>query len=115
MARYSTPEQLWVEVDGATAIIGITDQGRRELGEVVSVELPVIGQIIASGAPICVLDSVKAALEIASPLSGVVIDANAALAHHPELVNLQPEGAGWLVRLKLTNSAELSDFEKQGE
>lgn len=115
MARYSTPDALWITVDGATAIIGITAERQRQMGNVVSVDLPAIGQIIASGAPACVIDSVKAALEIASPLSGVVIDANAMLAHHPELVNLQPEAASWLFRLKLSDRAELADFAEQGE
>jgi len=108
------PEQLryaasheWIKVDGDTGTVGISDHAQHELSDVVYVDLPKIGAKIAAGAVVAVVESVKAASDIYSPVSGEVVEVNAALVKNPELVNTDPYGAAWLFRLKLSNSAEL--------
>jgi len=108
------PEQLryaasheWIKVDGDTGTVGITDHAQHELSDVVYVDLPKVGAKIAAGAVAAVVESVKAASDIYSPVSGEVIEVNTSLVKKPELVNQDPYGAAWLFRLKLSNSAEL--------
>ena len=108
------PEQLryaasheWIKVDGDTGTVGISDHAQHELSDVVYVDLPKVGAKIAAGAVAAVVDSVKAASDIYSPVSGEVVEVNAGLVKKPELVNTDPYGAAWLFRLKLSTPAEL--------
>jgi glycine cleavage system H protein len=108
------PEQLryaasheWISIDGDTGTVGISDHAQHELSDVVYVDLPKVGVKIAAGAVVAVVESVKAASDIYSPVSGEVIEVNAALVKHPELVNQDPYGAAWLFRLKLSDPAEV--------
>jgi glycine cleavage system H protein len=108
------PEQLryaasheWIKVEGETGTVGITDHAQHELSDVVYVDLPKVGAKFAAGAVVAVVESVKAASDIYSPVSGEVVEVNAALVKKPELVNSDPFGAAWLYRLKLTAPAEL--------
>ena len=108
------PEQLryaasheWIKVEGDTGTVGITDHAQQELSDVVYVDLPKVGAKIAAGVTVAVIESVKAASDIYSPVSGEVVEVNADLVKKPELVNSDPYGAAWLFRLKLSNSAEL--------
>jgi glycine cleavage system H protein len=108
------PEQLryaasheWIKVDGETGTVGITDHAQHELSDVVYVDLPKVGAKIAAGAVAAVVESVKAASDIYSPVSGEVAEVNTALVKKPELVNADPYGAAWLFRLKLSAPAEL--------
>ena len=105
--RY-TREHEWVRVSGNTATIGITDYAQHELGDVVYVDLPKTGAQLAAGATLGTVESVKAVSDIYAPVSGQVTESNAALADAPELVNKDPHGTAWLVRVKLSNPAELS-------
>jgi glycine cleavage system H protein len=105
--RYYTKDHEWVEVDGATATVGITDYAQGQLGDVVFVELPEAGRTVAAGKEAAVVESVKAASEVFAPVSGTVSEANGALADTPDLVNTSPEGDGWFFRLTLANPAEL--------
>ena len=97
----------WLRVAGDTATIGISDYAQEQLGDVVYVELPEIGQKFSAGAQAAVVESVKAASEIYAPASGEVIEVNNALDDNPALVNSDSTGQGWFIKLKLDNPAEL--------
>jgi len=107
--RY-TREHEWIKVSGDTGTIGITDYAQHELGDVVFVELPDVGAKISTGNVFGTIESVKAVSEIYAPVSGEVTEANAALSTKPEIVNSDPHGAAWLVKIKLANPAELSSL-----
>lgn len=107
MPRYFTQDHEWIEVDGDTGTVGITDYAQGQLGDITFVELPEAGTAVKKGDAPCVVDSVKAASDVYAPVSGTVTDANAALADEPELVNSDPENGGWLFRLTLSDATEL--------
>ena len=107
--RY-TKEHEWIVVKGGIATIGITDYAQHELGDVVFVELPKAGAKLAAGKIFGSVESVKAVSEIFAPASGDLVEANAALQDKPETLNIDPHGAGWLVKVKLTNPTELSSL-----
>jgi len=107
MTRYFTQDHEWIDVDGDSATVGITDYAQSQLGDITFVDLPAAGQAVKKGDAPCVVDSVKAASDVYSPASGEVSEANAALEGEPELVNTDPEGAGWLFKLTLSDAAEL--------
>lgn len=110
MPRYYTQDHEWIEVDGASATVGITDYAQSQLGDITFVELPEAGASVAKGDAPCVVDSVKAASDVYSPASGTVSESNAALADEPELVNTDPESGGWLFRLTLSDPSELASL-----
>ena len=93
----------WVKVDDNTVIVGISDHAQNELGEVVFVELPAIGDEFVSGDEAAVVESVKAASEVYTPISGEVIEVNDALEESPELVNTSPYEEGWFFKLKVSD------------
>ncbi len=97
----------WLRADGGNATIGISDYAQEQLGDVVYVELPEIGQKISAGAQAAVVESVKAASEIYAPVGGEVIEVNNALEDDPALVNSDATGKGWFFKLRLDNAAEL--------
>jgi glycine cleavage system H protein len=103
--RYSKTHE-WVRIEGAEAVIGISDYAQDHLSDVVFVELPPVGKELAAGAACMVIESVKAAEEVFAPVSGSVVGRNEALEKSPELVNSDPFGAGWLVRVKLSAPAQ---------
>lgn len=107
MSLYFTPEHEWIRVDGDTATVGITDHAQGQLGDVVFVEVPESGKSISKGAEAAVVESVKAASDVYSPVSGEVIEGNQALVDDPSLVNTAPEGDGWFFTLRLTDPGEL--------
>lgn len=107
MPRYFTQDHEWIDVDGATGTVGITDYAQSQLGDITFVELPEPGTVLAKGDAPCVVDSVKAASDVYAPVSGTVTEANAALADEPELVNTDAETGGWLFRLTLADPAEI--------
>ena len=96
----------WLRVAGDTATIGISDYAQEQLGDVVYVELPEIGQKCSAGAQAAVVESVKAASEVYAPASGEVVEVNNALDDNPALVNSDSTGQGWFIKLKLDNPAE---------
>jgi glycine cleavage system H protein len=101
----------WARLDSeGTVLIGITDHAQEALGDVVYVELPEIGAEIDAGAEIAVVESVKAASDIYSPVSGQVVEVNQTLEDEPEAVNRSPYADGWLFRIKLSNPDELNDM-----
>ena len=104
--RY-TKEHEYVRVEGDTAIVGISDYAQEQLGDVVYVELPEVGKTVAKGDEAAVVESVKAASEVYAPVSGEVVEVNAALESAPGTVNEDAAGKGWFVKLKLRDPAEL--------
>jgi glycine cleavage system H protein len=104
--RY-TEEHEWVRVDGQVATVGISNHAQEQLGDVVFVELPEVGRTVSRNAAMAVVESVKAASDVYAPISGEVVEVNAALTDDPALVNGDAEGAGWFCRLKIANPAEL--------
>ncbi len=107
MPRYFTEDHEWIEVDGDTGTVGITDYAQSQLGDITFVELPEAGAAVNKGDAPCVVDSVKAASDVYAPVSGTVTESNAALEGEPELVNNDAETGGWLFRLTLSDPAEL--------
>ena len=104
--RYSK-EHEWIRLDGDTATIGITHFAQEQLGDVVFVELPAKGATVRQFASLGVVESVKAASDIYSPISGEVLERNVKVIEKPELVNTEPYGDGWMVRVKLADKSEL--------
>ena len=108
MPRYFTDQHEWVEVEGDTGTVGITDYAQGQLGDIVFVEVPEAGKTLTKAGEAAVVESVKAASDVYSPVSGDVIEGNAALADDPSLVNTDPERAGWFYRLTLSDPGELA-------
>lgn len=107
---FYTEEHEWVMVEGETATIGITDYAQEELGDVVFVELPDIGNAFTAKDSFGSVESVKAVSEIFSPISGEVVEVNATLTDAPETVNEDPYGDGWMIRVQLDNPRELDSL-----
>lgn len=107
--RYAKSHE-WVRVEGAEAVVGISDYAQHSLSDVVFIELTEIGRKVRQGQPCAVIESVKAAEDIYAPLSGEVIAVNAVLERTPETVNQDPFGEGWLFRLRMDNPAELDNL-----
>ena len=100
----------WVRVQGDTATIGITDHAQHELTDVVFVELPAVNRALKAGEACAVVESVKTASDIYSPVSGQVTEANKAVVDNPALVNTDPYGAGWFFKIKLSNPGEVNSL-----
>lgn len=110
MSRYFTEDHEWIEVEGDTGTVGITDYAQGQLGDITYVELPETGREVKKGETVSVVDSVKAASDVYAPVSGTVTDINGALDGEPELVNSDAEKAGWLLRMTLADPGELSSL-----
>ena len=100
-----TKDHEWVRVEGDMAVVGITDFAQGELGDIVFVQLPEVGQKVQQGQAFGTIEAVKAVADIYSPLSGSISEANAALNDKPELMNKEPYGAGWVAKIKTSNFA----------
>jgi len=100
----------YIRVDGDIGIVGITDYAQSQLGDVVFVELPLIGKSVKKGAEAAVVESVKAASGVNAPVSGEVIETNGALEETPAVVNEDPAGKGWFMKLKLNDPSELDSL-----
>lgn len=98
----------WLRVEGENATVGISDHAQAELTDIVYVELPAVGAEAESGKTIAVVESVKAASDIYSPVSGTIVEVNPALAGNPALVNTDPYGEGWLYKLKIADASQLA-------
>ena len=105
-----TPTHEWVLVEGTEATVGITDHAQSELGDIVYVELPEPGRILAKGDVLGTVESVKAVSDLYSPLSGEVVKSNRALADTTETVNQDPYGEGWTVRVRMSDPSEINDL-----
>ena len=107
MARYFTEEHEWIDVEGESATVGITDYAQEQLGDIVFVEVSEAGTVVEKGGEVAVVESVKAASDVYSPVSGEVTEGNSALEDEPALVNSSPEEEGWFYRLTMSDSREL--------
>ena len=107
--RY-TKDHEYIRVDGDTGIVGITDYAQSQLGDVVYVELPEVGKAVEKGGEAAVVESVKAASEVYAPVSGEVIAVNGDLEAAPGTINEDPAGAGWFMKLKIADAAELDEL-----
>ena len=108
--RYFTEDHEWVDVDGDIGTVGITDYAQGQLGDIVFVDVPEEGKTVTKGDEAAVVESVKAASDVYSPVSGTVIEGNADLADNPELVNEDADGEGWFFKLTLSDPDELEDL-----
>ncbi|MXP14901.1 glycine cleavage system protein GcvH [Altererythrobacter confluentis] len=107
MSRYFTDEHEWIEIEGDTATIGITDYAQSQLGDIVFVEVPSAGTQVTKGADAAVVESVKAASDVYAPIAGTVLEGNPALEEDPALVNTAPETDGWFFKLTVADKSEL--------
>lgn len=117
MASWNTPSDLkyarsdeWVRIEGDTATIGISDYAQDQLNDIVFVELPEVGAVIEKGGSAGVVESVKAASDLYAPVGGTVVAVNNALESEPELINADPYGKGWIVKLRLSGETALDDL-----
>jgi glycine cleavage system H protein len=112
---YYTKDHEWIQVKGQEAVVGITDFAQKQLGDVVYVQVPEVGTKLASHQSIGTIESVKAVSEVFSPVSGEVTAVNGELANSPELVNQDPHGKGWMIKLKMASPKELEALMKAGD
>jgi len=105
-----TEEHEWVSVEGDVATVGISDFAQEQLGDVVFVELPEVGAEVSAGDQVAVVESVKAASEVYSPLTGEIVEVNEAIVDDPAGVNGDAEGEGWFFKIKLSDKSELDDL-----
>ncbi|MBQ23368.1 glycine cleavage system protein GcvH [Alcanivorax sp.] len=107
--RYAASHE-WAKVEGGVATVGISDHAQDAMGDLVYVELPEVGQVVAAGDETGVVESVKAASDIYSPVSGEIVEINEALEDEPELVNNVPYEGGWLFKVQLSDEGELDNL-----
>ncbi|MCU6455424.1 glycine cleavage system protein GcvH [Sphingomonas sp. A2-49] len=110
MSRYFTEDHEWVDIDGDIGTVGISDYAQGQLGDIVFVDVPEDGKQLAKGDEAAVVESVKAASDVYSPVSGNVLEGNAALTDDPSLVNSDPEGEGWFFKITLSDPAEVEEL-----
>ncbi len=109
MRKYTETHE-WIEIEGETATVGITQYAQKELGEIVYVELPKVGRQVSANSEAAVLESTKAAADVYSPATGQILEVNSQLSQATDLINHSPEKEGWLFKLKLNNAQELSQL-----
>jgi glycine cleavage system H protein len=110
MSRYFTEDHEWVDVDGDVGTVGISEYAQGQLGDIVFVDVPEDGKQLAKGDEAAVVESVKAASDVYSPVSGNVLEGNAALVDDPSLVNSDAEGEGWFFRITLSDPSEVEQL-----
>ena len=110
MTMYFTKEHEWIRVEGNGGTVGISTHAQEQLGDIVFAEAPPAGRELKKGDEAAVVESVKAASDVYSPVSGSVIEGNPAIADDPAIINRDPEGAGWFFKIEVTNPAELTEL-----
>ncbi|VVT23351.1 glycine cleavage complex lipoylprotein [Sphingomonas sp. EC-HK361] len=110
MSRYFTEDHEWIDVDGEIGTVGISDYAQGQLGDIVFVDVPEDGKRLAKGDEAAVVESVKAASDVYSPVSGTVLEGNPALADEPALVNTDAEADGWFFKITLSDTSELEEL-----
>lgn len=105
----------WIRLTGENGTVGISDHAQAELTDVVYVELPQVGKMVKAQDPICVVESVKAASDIYSPISGTIVEVNEALSTNPSLINTDPYGDGWIFRIKVEAGEELEHLKNAAQ
>jgi len=104
--RLYTETDEWVKIDGDVAVVGITDYAQKKLRDIIGIELPKVNQEVKAGDPVGTIESVKAASDLYSPLSGVVVEVNEELETSPEIINKDPYGEGWMFKIKIKDKSE---------
>lgn len=112
--RYSKDHE-YIRVEGDVGVVGISDYAQAQLGDVVFVDLPAPGKVVAAGGEAAVVESVKAASEVYAPVSGEVVEVNAGLSDNPGLVNEDSAGAGWFLKIRIKDKAELDKLMTEAE
>ena len=107
MSVYFTKDHEWIRVEGNNAIVGISNHAQEQLGDIVFAETPDAGRSLRKGEEAAVVESVKAASDVYSPISGTVIEGNPALADDPAIINNDPEGGGWFFKIEVSDPSEL--------
>jgi glycine cleavage system H protein len=115
MSLYFTTEHEWVRVDGDVATVGISSHAQEALGDIVFAEVPEAGRVLTKGQEAAVVESVKAASDVYSPVGGEVVEGNSAIADDPALINRDPEGEGWFFKLKLSDPSELEGLMSEAD
>ncbi len=110
-----TKDHEWAKVDGGVVVVGITDYAQHALGDVVYVDASAVGKKVEQHEPFGVVESVKAASDLFSPVTGEITAINGELADHPELVNTDPYGAGWMIQVKVSDLKQLDHLMSAGE
>lgn len=110
-----TKEHEWVQVEGKIAKVGLTDYAQQQLGDIVFVELPAKNLTLSKGSTFGVVESVKSVSDCYAPLSGKVIDTNESLVDEPAIINEDPFGEGWMIKLEISNEAEVSKLLKPAD
>ena len=110
-----TKEHEWVEVDGDTATVGITNHAQESLGDIVFIDLPTVGKEVKSDEELCVIESVKAASDIYAPIDGEVIEINNNLNDDASIVNQDPEKDGWIFKMKISDLSQYNNLMTLGE
>jgi glycine cleavage system H protein len=115
MTIYYTKDHEWIRVEGDTATVGISAHAQEALGDIVFAEAPEAGRSVGKGDEAAVVESVKAASDVYSPVSGEVVESNPAIADDPSVINRDPEGEGWFFKLKLADTSELEGLMTQAD
>jgi len=110
---FFSKDHEWIAIDGDVGTVGITLYAQSQLGDIVFVEVPEVGRDVKAGNETAVVESVKAASEVYSPVSGTIAEGNSALTDTPETVNTDPQGEGWFFKIKITDTAELDGLMDQ--
>ena len=110
MSKLFTQDHEWLAVDGDVATVGITAYAQSQLGDVVYVELPELGRRVSKGGEAAVVESVKAASDVFSPVTGEIIEVNAGLSDAPQSVNEDPEGGAWFFKIRLADKGETAEL-----
>ena len=113
MSLRFTKDHEWISVQGKTGTVGITQYAQAQLGDIVFVDVPAAGKALKAGGEAAVVESVKAASEVYTPVSGTVLEGNAALPDAPQTVNEDPQGAGWFFKIEMSNPSELDGLMDQ--
>ncbi|NPV82194.1 MAG: glycine cleavage system protein GcvH [Candidatus Aminicenantes bacterium] len=112
---YYTKDHEWLKLEGEEAVVGITDFAQKQLGDIIYVDLPQPGKVLEAHQAIGSVESVKSVSDVYSPISGEVLAANSELAQTPDLINKDPHGQGWIVRLKIKDKSELNNLMKAAD
>lgn len=112
---YYSKDHEWLRLEGEEAVVGITDFAQKQLGDIIYVDLPQPGKILEAHQTVGSVESVKSVSDVYSPVSGEVVAVNSELAQSPDLINRDPHGQGWIVRLKIKDKAEVNNLMKAAE
>ncbi len=113
--RMYTETDEWIKIDDDIAVIGITDYAQKKLKDIVGIELPEVGKSVEKGEVISVIESIKATADVYAPVSGEIVEVNEKLLDSPELMNNEPYGEGWIVKIKVKDKNELNKLLKPEE